>query len=206
MVLGLAFPASNVQAQESSFVPKMVLKTNPMAALGGPFWLVVVPITGEYRLLYEVKTVAKQSFTIGGSYLGPSLILNLDDITNDGSGVTGINTSGFRFQGMYKFYLTRTNESLEGFYVGPHVSYATAAITSIDDPADRIEAVKLNINGVIGYQLIADSGFALDIYTGLGFKNRTWNFDGDSGDLFSLDVQNVMTPSVAFGLNFGFAF
>jgi hypothetical protein len=192
-------------AQQESKSPTMVLKTNPMAALGGPIWVLIVPITGEYRLMYEIKTTAKQSAMVSGSYLGPSLILNLDQITSDTANIDGINTSGFRLQGAYKFYLSRDTEAPEGLYLAPHVSYAKATIESVANPADKAEAVKMNFSGLIGYQLISSGGFALDLYTGLGFKVIDWEFTGNSSDIFELGTDRAV-PSVAFGVNFGYAF
>ena len=206
LILTTGFFAPYTSAQENSYSPKMVIKTNPLSALGGPFWVIIVPVTGEYRALVEIKTTAKQSVTIGGSYLGPSLLLNLDNITSDTSNLTGIKTSGYRIQAAYKFYITRTTEAPNGFYVGPHFSYAAARIQSRDNPDDQIGAIKMNFEGIIGYQLIAKSGFALDIYTGLGLKYRNWMFEGNSLDIFDIAAVNTFVPGVAFGFNFGFAF
>ena len=200
----LLLPQNSIAQQESN-APKMVLKTNPLAALGGPFWVIVVPVTGEYRLMYEIKTAAKQSAMIGGSYLGPSLLINLDQITSDSASIEGINTSGFKVQGMYKFYLSSDTEAPEGFYLAPHASYAKASIVSNANEMDRVDVSKMNFNGVIGYQLITSGGFALDIYAGLGFKVLNWDFSGDSENIFEFGTSKSV-PTVAFGMNFGYAF
>jgi len=200
----LAGNRNPVYAQDQIETPRMVIKTNPLNALGGPFWVLIVPVTGEYKVLYEVRTLPRQSVMIGGSYIGPSLLLNLDNITSSSSDITGIHTSGYKVQGMYKFFLTTSTLAPEGFYVGPHVSFATATLESRDDPNDFLGATKLNVNGVLGYQVITDGGFALDIYTGLGFRDRQWTLQGDG---FSLDeVSDAASIMVAFGLNFGYAF
>ena len=170
--------ASSTMAQEGNTSQRFVIKTNPLAALGGPFWVTIIPVTGEYKLLFEAKTLPKQSVTLGASYLGPSLLLNLDELTNEGEDVSGINTAGFRGQLFYKFFLSRDTEAPEGLYVGPHFSYASATITSKDNSDDKVDMMKMNINGIIGYQLISSGGFALDIFTGLGVKSRKWTFSG----------------------------
>jgi len=184
----------------------MVVKTNPLAALGGPFWVVIVPLTGEYKALFEIKTLPKQSLTVGASFLGPSLILNLDEITSEGEDISGINTAGFRAQLWYKFYIGRNKEAPEGFYLGPHVSYASANITSKDVDSDKLGMAKLNFNAVIGYQLITNGGFALDIFTGLGMKNLAYSAEGESGEILDFEMDDKFSPSVVLGLNFGFAF
>lgn len=205
IIAALSFLPQESIAQQESNSPKMVIKTNPLAALGGPFWVLIVPVTGEYRLMYEIKTTAKQSAMIGASYLGPSLLLNLDQITSDSASIEGINTSGFKLQAMYKFYLSRDIEAPEGLYIGPHISYAQASIVSNANEMDKVQAVKMNFNGIIGYQLISSGGFALDLYAGLGFKTLNWNFSGNSGNIFDFGTDKAV-PAVAFGFNFGYAF
>ena len=40
--------ASSTMAQEGNTSQRFVIKTNPLAALGGPFWVSIIPVTGEY--------------------------------------------------------------------------------------------------------------------------------------------------------------
>lgn len=199
--------SSGTMAQQGETSPRFVVKTNPLAALGGPFWLTIMPLTGEYKVLFEAKTLPKQSVTLGASYLGPSLLLNLDELSSEGEGVSGVSTSGFRGQLMYKFFLSRDTEAPEGLYVGPHFSYAMASISSKDVSTDKIDMMKMNVNGLIGYQLITSGGFALDIFTGLGVKSRKYTFSGDAEEEFDeLNIENKASASVAFGFSFGYAF
>jgi hypothetical protein len=200
----ISFLISNAYAQEEEF--KYTIKTNPLAALGGPIWLIIVPITGEYKLLFEAATTQKQSIQIGASYLGPSLLINLDKLTaSDSLEISGINTNGFRGQAMYKFFLSRDLSAPEGFYVGPHFSYALATIVNKDNKEDKVKASKMNINGILGYQLITQGGFTFDIYTGLGFKMKKWDYKNE--DLTSFDLGNSKNaPAVTFGMSFGYAF
>ncbi len=113
---------------------------------------------------------------IGASYLGPSLLLNLDQITSDSASIEGINTAGFKFQAMYKFYLSRDIEAPEGFYIGPHISYAHASIVSNANEMDKVQAVKMNQWGSLHITLISSGGFALDLYADLGFKKYLLKF------------------------------
>ena len=148
----------------------------------------------------------KQSVQIGASYLGPSLLINLDKISaSDSTEISGINTSGFRGQLMYKFFLSRDLSAPEGFYVGPHFSYAAASIVNKDNEADKVKATKININGVLGYQLITAGGFTLDVYSGLGFRIRKWEYPSTIDTDFDFGTSKN-TPMVTFGLNFGYAF
>jgi len=206
MIIIVLLGASSTMAQEGNTQQRFVIKTNPLAALGGPFWVAFIPITGEYKLLFEAKTLPKQSVTLGASYIGPSLLLNLDELTSEGEDVSGISTAGFRGQLIYKFFLSRDTEAPEGLYVGPHFSYASATITSKDNSDDKVDMMKMNLNGIIGYQLISSGGFALDIFTGLGVKSRKWTTSGDSEDIFDLSYNDKASASVAFGFSFGYAF
>ncbi len=68
-----------------------------------------------------------------------------------------------------------------------------------------MNAAKLNIHGVLGYQLITRGGFVLDIFTGLGFRDMTWDYAQEgSTDLDFGEGQGRV--NVTFGLSFGYAF
>ncbi len=204
LLIALIAPRSFAQEEQKDF--RFTIKTNPMAALGGPMWFIIVPLTGEYRVLFEAKTMNKQSVQVGASYLGPSLLINLDKIAaSDSSEISGINTSGFRGQLMYKFFLSRDLAAPEGFYVGPHFSYATASIANKDNENDKVKATKINIDGVLGYQLITNGGFTLDIYSGLGYRIKKWEYSSTVDTDFDFGTAKN-TPMVTFGLNFGYAF
>lgn len=206
MIIVVLLSSSGTMAQEADTPQQFVIKTNPLAALGGPFWVAIIPVTGEYKVLFEAKTTQKQSVTLGASYLGPSLLLNLDELTSEGEDISGIKTSGFRGQLMYKFFLSRDTESPEGLYVGPHFSYASASIVSKDNTNNKIDMMKMNVNGIIGYQLITSGGFALDIFTGLGLKSSKWTPEGDSEQVFDIPFEDKASASVAFGFSFGYSF
>jgi hypothetical protein len=195
----IVFVCQPSKAQESKDF-RFTIKTNPLAALGGPIFITVLPITGEYKILFEARTAKKQSIEAGVSYLGPSLLLNLDEITDS---TTSINTNGFRIQAAYKIFVTQTSAP-NGFYVGPHFSYATATLKNKQDPADYIDATKINFNILIGYQLITPGGFTLNIYTGLGYKLRDYDIPNESD--FDFEEIPRGAPSVPFGVSFGFAF
>lgn len=202
----LLFIASPVFSQETAAEKdyKFTIKTNPLSALGGPFWVVVIPVTGEYKAIFEMALSKKASLQVGAGYLGPSLLINLDELTSTEGSVSGIKTNGFRVQGMFKYFLSRDLNAPEGFYIGPHVSYAEATLKSKDDAADNLKGDKLNVNGVIGYQLITSGGFTLDIYTGLGFVSRNWTVSGANFD--QTDFKNKKGVSIPFGVSFGYAF
>jgi hypothetical protein len=210
LILGFAvfLTATPGFAQEKAAAPakdfKFTIKTNPLSALGGPLWAIVVPLTAEYKVYFEAKTLSSQSIQLGLGYLGTSpLIKSIGDIGGD----TSINASGFHGQIWYKFFLT-SDKAPGGFYIGPHFSYATAKVKNTVVTDNFIKASKLNIHCVFGYQVITKGGFALDIYTGLGFKRRTYDLTNIAGsNVFTdLEIKDKSAVSVPFGLTFGYAF
>lgn len=209
LILGFAILmiASPVSAQDAGTAKdvRFTIKTNPLSALGGPlFVLWVVPITAEYKVFFEARTHTSQSVQIGIGYLGSSpLVASMGDLGGD----TTISSSGIHAQLWYKFFLTG-DESPGGFYVGPHFSYATAKLKNDKKPDEFFKSTKLNINFVFGYQVITKGGFALDIYTGLGLKNKTYDTSSLATNKTFSDwkLNNKTSIGVPFGFSFGFAF
>jgi len=210
LIINLAFLviAAPVSAQaatgEKDF--KFTVKTNPLSALGGPFWMIIVPLTGEYKVLFETVVSEKSSIQVGAGYLGTSVLLNLDDLSGEEGEISGIKTSGFRVQGMYKFFISRDLSAPEGFYLGPHLSYAMAELKNKDNADENMKGKKLNINGVFGYQLITSGGFTLDIFTGMGFVSRKWEISGTNWDEEQEAFNDKASINVPFGFTFGYAF
>ena len=188
---------NDLKAQEDKTY-KFNVKTNPLAALWGP-----IPLTGEYKIWFETTTFGKQSLQLGASYLGPSLLINVVEITDT---VAPISINGFRAQFMYKFFLTSGGNGPEGFYLAPNVSYASAKLKNKENTNDTIKGTKLNLNGLIGYQLITSGGFALDIYTGFGYKMRDYTFNLDNSELDIPELRETDKMTVLFGIAFGYAF
>jgi len=209
LIVGFAFLmiASPVSAQDSGSAKdvRFTIKTNPLSALGGPlFVLWVVPITAEYKVYFEARTLASQSVQIGLGYLGSSpLVVSMGDLGGD----TTISSSGIHAQLWYKFFITGDNAP-GGFYVGPHISYATAKLKNNKIPDEFFKASKLNINFAFGYQVITKGGFALDIYTGLGIKNKKFDTSSLSTNKTFSDwkLNNKTSIGVPFGFSFGYAF
>jgi hypothetical protein len=201
-VLLIASPGYSQEASKAKDF-KFTIKTNPFSALGGPLWAIIVPLTAEYKVYFEAKTTKSQSVQIGLGYLGSSPIFkSLGDLGGD----TTITSSGFHGQLWYKFFLT-SDKAPGGFYIGPHFSYASAKIKSSIDASNYMKASKLNVHCAFGYQVITKGGFALDIYTGIGFKNRKYDITVGSNNVFTdLDIKDKTTISVPLGFSFGYAF
>ena len=199
----LASPGFSQEATQAKDI-RFTVKTNPISALGGPLWASIVPLTAEYKVYFEIKTSSKQSIQLGLGYLGTSpIIKNAADIGGD----TSIVSSGFHGQLWYKFFLT-SDKAPGGFYIGPHISYAFAKTKNNLVETNYMNATKLNVHCVFGYQVITKGGFALDIYTGIGLKRKTYDFPNQTlNNVFSdLEIKDKTTVSVPLGVTFGYAF
>jgi hypothetical protein len=187
---------------------RFTIKTNPLSILGGPLYaLWIVPLTNEYKLSFEAQTFAKQSVQIGAGFLGTSPLIQAVMDAADSDTDTTVKSRGFHGQLWYKFFLT-DDDAPRGFYVGPHVSYAWAKMKNSYNDDEYITAGKLKIHIALGYQIISQGGFALDIFTGVGIKNKTFDSPGSEMDDFlgDLKLTNKFTVSVPLGLTFGYAF
>lgn len=185
---------------------RFTIKTNPLSALGGPIYVLwVVPVTAEYKLSFEARTFEKQSVQIGAGFLGSSpLLYSIGSLEE--SDTTAV-ARGFRGQFWYKFFLT-DEVAPNGFYVGPHVSYAFAKLMNSEIRDNYVSATKLQVHVALGYQVITKGGFALDIFTGIGIKNKSYSFSNENTDDFfdDFELKDKFTISVPFGLTFGYAF
>ena len=183
---------------------RFTVKTNPLSALGGPLYITIIPLTAEYKVLFEAKTLEKQSIQFGVGYLGSSpLVAAIGNLEGD----TSVVASGIRGQIWYKFFLT-DDPAPEGFYLGPHFSYASAKIMNNKIKDEYFVASKMNLDVIFGYQVITKGGFALDIYAGLGLKIKS--FDANKFDLGTTfddwKLKNLTSVGIPFGFSFGYAF
>jgi len=212
LVIGLVIMVSGNRtfAQDLSLDKdyRFTVKTNPLSVMGGPLYaLWVIPLTNEYKVSFEAQTMSKQSVQIGLGYLGTSPLIktiqNMAETDND----TTVTSGGFHGQLWYKFFLTG-DDAPAGFYIGPHFSYAWAKMTSSADDSQYGTASKMNINVLLGYQVITKGGFALDIYTGFGVKNKAYDTPGGEMEtwLDDLNLTNKFTVGIPLGLTFGYAF
>lgn len=180
--------------------PKFVIKTNPLPMLGGQ-----IPLTNEYRLVFEMKTGAKQSVQLYGSYMGKSPFLSLvERYSYELDDNFRLGVSGFRVQAMYKFYLLNKSEAPEGLYVGPNISFATAKMWDKNYTPDYVHAYYTSGSIIGGYQLIAGH-FAFDVYAGLGLKRNVYKVNLQDASDFPIDRLGWWGPKFTFGFNLGYA-
>ncbi|MBI2966577.1 MAG: hypothetical protein HYY40_02025 [Bacteroidetes bacterium] len=155
-----------------------VLKINPLPIVWGS-----VPFTSEYRVVLEYVTGSQQSSQVSIAYLAKNWMFKLDTSV----AAEGLIIRGFRFQGTFKFYMNNSMPVLAnlindnpyaplGPYLAPHVSFATAKIT-YDYWNSRyyyIRGNQFNVALLAGYQFTILNVIAVDLFTGLGYKNNEW--------------------------------
>lgn len=188
-----------------------IIKTNPLVPVWGS-----IPLTSEWRLLYEMPFSHNQSFQVGASYLGKSPILKLAEDSMVGQGIEFV-VKGFRLQGGYRFYFTLFRNYKQepfnyiplGLYVSPHLSYSTATFTTRAASVRNIyiQGTHYNINLLLGYQyysLLFDN-LVIDLFIGFGWKENYWeeNVNGITRP-FVLNATNTGYYSSNFKFSLGF--
>jgi len=186
---------------------KDIIKTNLLPAFWGP-----IPFSSEYRLITELHTGKKQSIQIGGSYLGKSLLLLLFEDSLQKQGIQKIIIRGYRFQCAYKFYLSAADYTYKRWYLAPYISYSSAKISDRQAQInfDYLQITHFNINILLGYQKIFNDFIVLDVFTGLGYKNNTWDDHKTKTNYSSINIDELGIYSSNFkftlGFNIGIAF
>ncbi len=210
---------------EARMGQKRVLKTNPLPILWGN-----VILTSEYRLVGEAPVAPRQSIMCGLSYLdkGPFFDIVWQAI---GAGLDSAQQAlwnqlgkyarynGYRIQGMYRFYLTRSHLAPRGFYAGPHVSFSVAKLSWEDAQYKSFwtRYKYFNVNLVSGVQGIIANAVAVDFFIGVGYKYNTEETHDFNGTTATVNITNIFkNPGARYtasdyikytlGLNFGYAF
>lgn len=203
---------------------RTIIKTNPTAIIVG-----VMPlITSEYRLLFEFPSAPLQSSQIGFSYLGKSpFIRYVENDTlkkNPNAYFLKMHISGFRLQASYRFFVNKWIQKIGlsaipvyapgGFYISPHVSYASAKITYKFANQYNIYflVTHVNVNLLCGWQFILFENAALDMFTGIGYKQNQW-FEHNQNIVRPVpppedfEIPGYFSPvKLSVGINFGYCF
>jgi len=162
VILIALFAISNVKAQEASGV----IKVNPVGF-----------IFGVFNGTYEKALNEKSSIAVGASYFNWS----------------NLNISGFGASAEYRFYFSNNSEAPHGMFAAPildleslsysykdiNVDPVTGEITT-DSGTDSVFSIGGGVKA--GHQWIWDSGIALDLYFGYGYRSAKFkNYDYSGG-------------------------
>lgn len=203
---------------------RTIIKTNPTAMVIG----VMPVVTSEYRLLLEFPSAPLQSSQIGFSYLGKSpFIRYIENDTlkkNPNAYFLKMHITGYRFQASYRFFLNKWMHAIglsskpvyspRGFYISPHVSFATAKITyKFANQYDiYFRVTHFNVNLLGGCQFTLFRRIAVDTFAGLGYKKNEWiehnqNIVRPVNPPKDFDIPGYFSPvKFTIGMNFGYCF
>ncbi len=179
-----------------------------------PFWG-SIPLTSEYRLVYETPTSAHTSVQVGASYLAKNFWLwpiIMDTLKKTNAQVSQYTIKGFRIQLAFKYYPFKDQVSPDGFYFAPFLSYSTASMGTQDSYLHQtyFRMIYINENLVMGYQFFLMNQAAVDIYFGLGVKQNSY-LEYQYGKLTKrddpADFEVIKTSlKIVLGMNIGFGF
>ena len=151
IILIALFGISSLKAQEAS----SIIKVNP---IGFAF--------GVFNVTYEKPLSAKNSVAIGASFFNWS---NL--------GISGVGGSA-----EYRFYFSNNSEAPRGLFAAPILDIGSLSYDYKFDSTTKKESV-FSIGGGVkaGNQWVWDSGVALDLYFGYGYRSanfENYNYSG----------------------------
>lgn len=172
-----------------------------------------VPYTSEYKVLHDFVNGPYASTQVGFSLFSGGPFLRSQNNSSPPSQGDKYTMFGYRIQATQKFYFTKSKYAPEGWYIGPHFSYASCRFSTKNLSAAGyfIRLQQINACGVIGVQHIYNKT-VFDFYTGLGYKSNTDVVKNGGSGLSSKSIDFYKnTPfysgNVRFllGLNIGFA-
>ena len=183
-----------------------VFKMNPFLILWGS-----IPYSAEYRLVVEFTTSVHQSTQIGVSYIDKSPLLML--FADSSGDVEQYIIKGGRFEISHRFFINDKGKyAPQGFYFSPHISYASARLSTkyYNSQGYFFKFMQFNISALAGFQWLLGGKFAINVFSGWGYKNnkieehapqQTITYDGE--EIFP----NYDSPvKFTLGVYFGWAF
>lgn len=199
--------------------PRNLLKIAPLGWVHGQ-----MPFTVESRLGYERVLSRRSSAMASASYLGTNYVFGFigsaafsaalsSVFTLSGHPAlvwsqTTIRARGARYQVQYRYYLGGAGgHAPAGVYLAPHFSYSQVDYTvRLDDfnTTFGISTTNRNYNLLVGYQRVLGRHFAFDVFTGLGYLDKTNRIYEPDGTLH--DRLPVTGLKISSGLNLGWAF
>ncbi len=117
---------------------------------------------GIFNATYEKPLNDKNSFAVGASFF------------NWGS----VHVSGFGLSGEYRFYFSNNTTAPEGLFGAPVLNLNSYSYSG-GSQTESVFAVGGGVKG--GYQWVWDSGVALDLYFGYGYRGAkfdTYDYSG----------------------------
>lgn len=216
IIFVLLLIAQNLSAQYRSYEPNSdqngiqpgyykysMLKTNPFPVLYGH-----IPMTSEYRLIYETAFAPRHSINIGAAYMGKNIIIP-DAISSDYiSDPAEISAEGYRLILNYRFIYNRNDIAPSGMYLGPEISYAKMEFEDIIPNDKKNTATVKHFYAILkwGYQGRINGNFFFDLFAGAGYKNNSFEneLNGTNRNVFEAGSIIYDFPiKLSLGFNMG---
>ena len=152
VVLITLYAMSNVKAQEA----KGVIKVNPVGF-----------VFGIFNATYEKTLNEKNSLAIGASFFNWS----------------NLHISGIGGSVEYRFYFSNNSEAPHGMFAAPLLSLSSLSYDYQDVNNKKTKESAFSIGGGVkaGHQWVWDSGIALDLYFGYGYRSASFEHYNYSG-------------------------
>jgi hypothetical protein len=142
-----------------------------------------LPLFGTVAINYERAILPRMSLGIGFGQKFSSGILEISGIDNERLKTSDLSFEGIRILPEFRWYMSKSDKGLTGFYVGVYYKYQTnnCAVSSIYTP-DNVPATPANVNfdlrirthsaGLqLGYKLFAYKKFYADfLFAGIGLS------------------------------------
>jgi hypothetical protein len=142
-----------------------------------------LPVFGTVAINYERAILPRMSLGIGFGQKLSSGILEISGIDNERLKTSDLSFEGIRILPEFRWYLSKSDKGLTGFYVGVYYKYQTnnSAVSSTYTP-DNVPSTPANVNfdlrikthaaGLqLGYKLFAYKKFYADfLFAGIGLS------------------------------------
>jgi hypothetical protein len=182
-----------------------VIKTSPIPML----IMGQIPWCDELRFTYERVLTNHHSIEVGASYNYPNLILMAVSSMDTGS----TKLSDFSFRGArvilgYRYYplkRPKKKEAPAGLFVGPYLSYNFVKIKEKGGNGSSESLHYFNASIIAGYQIVSKKGFAIEFFTGLGYRdNFITNYDARTNRTTNSALPSFISPRTPSGDRFIF--
>jgi hypothetical protein len=152
-------------------------------------------VEGGIPLGWEIRTAPRQSLQLAVTFTYSK---------NDDA-----KTSGIGFNPEYRFYLSKNKPGISGVYAGPFasVNFLTYKDRYYNGSANTDISYKSTIYGgglVFGHQWAWQSGFALDLNIGLGFKSVDYSNRPAYQSYYYDDFAEGFVPRLGFAIGYAF--
>ncbi|MCF8332163.1 MAG: hypothetical protein K9H84_06900 [Bacteroidales bacterium] len=159
-------------AIEPGYYRYSMLKFNPLPVLHGH-----IPMSSEYRLIYETSFGPSHSINFGAAYMGKNTIIPDAILTDYITDPDNTEAKGFRLIANYRYIYSKNDCAPSGMYLGPEISFAKMDFEQMQPGDQNNKALVEHFYAILkwGYQGRISGNFYFDLYAGAGYKNNSYS-------------------------------